>query len=54
MLATSCDRGCDFRPCGVTCALNDAPGTESLSAHEFSISIVATRNGPTGEQDKDI
>uniref|UniRef100_A0A5K3FYG7 ATP-binding protein n=1 Tax=Mesocestoides corti TaxID=53468 RepID=A0A5K3FYG7_MESCO len=57
MLATSCDRGCDFRSCGVTWALNDAPGTESQSAHELSVSIVAPRNGPTGEQgddDKDI
>uniref|UniRef100_A0A5K3FKR4 PPM-type phosphatase domain-containing protein n=1 Tax=Mesocestoides corti TaxID=53468 RepID=A0A5K3FKR4_MESCO len=27
MVATSCDRGYDFRLCGVTRALNDAPGT---------------------------
>uniref|UniRef100_A0A5K3FIW3 DUF1540 domain-containing protein n=1 Tax=Mesocestoides corti TaxID=53468 RepID=A0A5K3FIW3_MESCO len=51
MLATSCNRGCDFRPCGVTWTLNDAPETESQSAHEFSVSIAAPRNGPTGEQD---
>uniref|UniRef100_A0A5K3FIJ4 Uncharacterized protein n=1 Tax=Mesocestoides corti TaxID=53468 RepID=A0A5K3FIJ4_MESCO len=57
MVATSCDRRCDSRLCGVTRALNDAPGTESQSAHEFSVSSAAPRNGPTGEQDdqhKDI
>ncbi|VDD83999.1 unnamed protein product [Mesocestoides corti] len=53
MLATSWDRGCDFWPCGVTWALNDAPRTESQSAHEFSFSIAAPRNGPMGEQDDD-
>ncbi|VDD82710.1 unnamed protein product [Mesocestoides corti] len=55
--ATSRDRGCDFRLRGGVRAWNDAPGAESQSAHEFSVSIVATRNGPTGEQeeqDKDI
>uniref|UniRef100_A0A5K3EZY2 Programmed cell death protein 2 C-terminal domain-containing protein n=1 Tax=Mesocestoides corti TaxID=53468 RepID=A0A5K3EZY2_MESCO len=51
MLVTSCDWGCNFRLCGVTRALNDAPGTESQLAHKFSVSMVAPRNGPTGEQD---
>uniref|UniRef100_A0A5K3FEL9 Pep3_Vps18 domain-containing protein n=1 Tax=Mesocestoides corti TaxID=53468 RepID=A0A5K3FEL9_MESCO len=57
MVATSCDRGRDFWLYGVPRALNDAPETESQSAHEFSVSIVTTRNGPTGEheeQNKDI
>uniref|UniRef100_A0A5K3ELN8 Uncharacterized protein n=1 Tax=Mesocestoides corti TaxID=53468 RepID=A0A5K3ELN8_MESCO len=47
--ATSRDRWCDFRLRGGVRVLNDA--------HEFSVSIVAIRNGPTGEQeeqDKDI
>uniref|UniRef100_A0A5K3EZL4 Small, acid-soluble spore protein gamma-type n=1 Tax=Mesocestoides corti TaxID=53468 RepID=A0A5K3EZL4_MESCO len=37
--------------------MNDAPGTESQSAHEFSASIAVARNGPAGEQNnqnKDI
>uniref|UniRef100_A0A5K3F0Z0 Protein Wnt n=1 Tax=Mesocestoides corti TaxID=53468 RepID=A0A5K3F0Z0_MESCO len=50
--ATSRDRWGDFRLLGGMRALNDAPGTESQSAHEFSVSIVATRNGPTGEQEE--
>ncbi|VDD82855.1 unnamed protein product [Mesocestoides corti] len=57
MVATSCDHGFDFRLCGVTRALNDAPRTESQTAHEFSVSIAAPRNEPTGEQedqDRDI
>uniref|UniRef100_A0A5K3FSY6 Ketoacyl_synth_N domain-containing protein n=1 Tax=Mesocestoides corti TaxID=53468 RepID=A0A5K3FSY6_MESCO len=51
MVATSCDRLCDFRLCCVTRALNDAPGTEAQSAHDFSFSIAALQNGPMGEQD---
>uniref|UniRef100_A0A5K3EVQ0 Cadherin domain-containing protein n=1 Tax=Mesocestoides corti TaxID=53468 RepID=A0A5K3EVQ0_MESCO len=54
---TSRDRWCDFRLRGGVRALNDAPGDGSQSAHDFSVSIVATRNGSTGEQeeqDKDI
>uniref|UniRef100_A0A5K3G591 Zf-CRD domain-containing protein n=1 Tax=Mesocestoides corti TaxID=53468 RepID=A0A5K3G591_MESCO len=57
IVATSCDRGCDFRLCGVTRALNDAYGTVRRSAHEFSVYIAAPQKGPTGEQDdrfKDI
>ncbi|VDD75567.1 unnamed protein product [Mesocestoides corti] len=50
--AASRDRWCDFRLRGGVRALNDAPGAESQSAHDFSVSIVATRNGPTGEQDE--
>uniref|UniRef100_A0A5K3FUW4 Uncharacterized protein n=1 Tax=Mesocestoides corti TaxID=53468 RepID=A0A5K3FUW4_MESCO len=42
MVATSCDQVCDFRLCGDTRALNDAPMTESQSAHEFFVSIAAT------------
>uniref|UniRef100_A0A5K3F6T4 Kinesin motor domain-containing protein n=1 Tax=Mesocestoides corti TaxID=53468 RepID=A0A5K3F6T4_MESCO len=53
-VATSCDRGCDFRLCGVTRALNDAPDTENQFFHEIFVSIAAPRNGRTGEQDKDI
>uniref|UniRef100_A0A5K3EUD8 LCCL domain-containing protein n=1 Tax=Mesocestoides corti TaxID=53468 RepID=A0A5K3EUD8_MESCO len=57
VVTTSCDRGCDFRLHGVMRALNDAPGTESQFAHEFSVSFAAPRNGPVEEQDnqdKDI
>ncbi|VDD81894.1 unnamed protein product [Mesocestoides corti] len=50
--ATSRDRWCDFRVRGGVRASNDAPKAESESAHEFSVSIVATRNGPTGEQEE--
>ncbi|VDD84450.1 unnamed protein product [Mesocestoides corti] len=50
MLATSCE----FRPCGFTWALNDAPETASQSAHEFSVSIAAPQYGPTGEQDDEV
>ncbi|VDD75446.1 unnamed protein product [Mesocestoides corti] len=54
--ATSRDQRGDSLLRGVTRAFNDAPGTESQSAHELSVSIAAPRNGPTGrqaEQDKD-
>uniref|UniRef100_A0A5K3FF67 Transposase n=1 Tax=Mesocestoides corti TaxID=53468 RepID=A0A5K3FF67_MESCO len=50
--ATSRDRWCDFRMRLGVRALNDAPVAESQSAHEFPVSIVATRNGPTGEQEE--
>uniref|UniRef100_A0A5K3F8J2 Type VI secretion system tip protein VgrG n=1 Tax=Mesocestoides corti TaxID=53468 RepID=A0A5K3F8J2_MESCO len=56
MEATSRDQRGDSLLRGVTRAFNDAPGTESQSAHELSVSIAAPRNGPTGrqaEQDKD-
>ncbi|VDD75878.1 unnamed protein product [Mesocestoides corti] len=47
---TSRNRWCDFRLRGGVRALNDAPEAKSQSAHEFFVFIVATRNGPTGEQ----
>ncbi|VDD80816.1 unnamed protein product [Mesocestoides corti] len=50
--ATSRDRKCYFRLRGGARSLNDALETESQSAHEFSVSIVATQDGPMGEQEE--
>ncbi|VDD84193.1 unnamed protein product [Mesocestoides corti] len=50
--ATSRDRWCDSRLRGGVRALNDAPEAESQSAHEVSVPIVATRDGPMGEQEE--
>ncbi|VDD76700.1 unnamed protein product [Mesocestoides corti] len=51
LVARSRDRWRDFQLRGVTPSLNDAPGAESQSAHEFSVSTPAPWNGHTGEQD---
>uniref|UniRef100_A0A5K3FP12 Uncharacterized protein n=1 Tax=Mesocestoides corti TaxID=53468 RepID=A0A5K3FP12_MESCO len=51
MMATSYDRGRDVRLCSVRRALNNAPGTESQSAQEVSVSIPVTKNRSRGEQD---
>uniref|UniRef100_A0A5K3G4C8 Uncharacterized protein n=1 Tax=Mesocestoides corti TaxID=53468 RepID=A0A5K3G4C8_MESCO len=50
--ATLRDLWCDFRLRGGVRTLNDAPEAESQSAHEFSVSIIATRDGPMGEQEE--
>ncbi|VDD77716.1 unnamed protein product [Mesocestoides corti] len=50
--ATPRDRWCDFRLRGGVRAWNDAPGAESESAREFSVSIAATQNEPPGEQEE--
>uniref|UniRef100_A0A5K3G7G6 Uncharacterized protein n=1 Tax=Mesocestoides corti TaxID=53468 RepID=A0A5K3G7G6_MESCO len=52
VMVASCDQECDLQLHGVMWALNGAPGTDSQSTHDVSVSIGAHGNEPTGERYK--